>query len=93
MFCNSLFLRVRMKKIDKIAAMIMAILEDNTLSQPFYALLNASARLEAESWSVDVWVRNATSTPYDVFYFESMGNRFLQRGRGCSYGVRLALDI
>ena len=67
--------------------------EENTLSQPFYALLNASARLEAESWSVDVWVRNATATPYDVFYFESMGNRFLQRGRGCSYGVRLALDI
>ena len=67
--------------------------EANDVSQPFYALLDASVRFEGKRWAVDLWCKNATNTKYDVFYFESMGNRFLQRGRGVSGGVRVMINI
>lgn len=67
--------------------------EDNTLRQPFYALADGSVRFEHKRWGLDLWVRNATATPYSVFYFESMGNRFLQRGKPRSYGARVSLNF
>lgn len=67
--------------------------EANDVSQPFYALLEASVRFEGQKWAVDFWCKNATNTSYDVFYFESMGNRFLQRGRPVSGGVRVMINI
>ncbi len=65
--------------------------EANTISQPFYALADASVSLCGKRWNVDIWGRNLLNSRYDVFYFESMGNRFLQRGKPISYGVRVAL--
>ena len=67
--------------------------ERNDIYQPFYATLDGSLRFEGEIWSVDFWARNITNTRYDLFYFESMGNAFLQRARGTSVGIRLNLDI
>lgn len=65
--------------------------EANTISQPFYALADASVRFSGRRWDVDIWGRNLLNSKYDVFYFESMGNRFLQRGKPISYGVRVTL--
>ncbi len=67
--------------------------EANDMSQPFYAMLDGSIRFEGEIWAVDFWCKNATNTKYDVFYFESMGNRFLQRGRPVAGGVRVMINI
>ena len=67
--------------------------EANDVSQPFYALLEASVRFEGAKWAVDVWCKNATNTHYNVFYFESMGNRFLQRGKPTTGGIRVMINI
>ena len=67
--------------------------ESNDISQPFYALLDARVRFGNRRYGVEVWARNITGTRYDVFYFESMGNRFLQRGRPLSFGIRASIDI
>ena len=67
--------------------------EANDVSQPFYALLEASVRFEGKKWAVDFWCKNATNTKYNVFYFESMGNRFVQRGRPMTGGVRVMVNI
>ena len=67
--------------------------EANDASQPFYAQLEASVRFEGAKWAVDVWCKNATNTRYNTFYFESMGNRFLQRGRPLSGGLRVMINI
>ena len=67
--------------------------EANDVSQPFYALLEASVRFEGAKWAVDVWCKNATNTKYNLFYFESMGNRFLQRGKPTTGGVRVMINI
>lgn len=67
--------------------------ESNTVSQPFYAVVNGSVRFEGEIFSVDIWAKNITDTKFDVFYFESMSNRFLQPGRGATAGVRINLNF
>ena len=67
--------------------------EDNTLHQPFYALLGASVSLKGKIWELQVWGRNLTNTRYNTFYFMSMGNEFLQRGRPIQGGATLLLTI
>lgn len=67
--------------------------ESNTLSQPMYALLGASLTLQSERFSLQIWGRNLTDTPYNTFYFLSMGNEFLQRGRPIQIGATLRFDI
>lgn len=63
--------------------------EGNTLSQPFYLLPGASATLEGDKWSLQIWGKNLSDTRYDTFYFMSMGNEFLQRGRPIQIGATL----
>ena len=67
--------------------------ERNDISQPLYATLDGTIRLDGNKWAVDVWAKNITNTKYDLFYFESMSNAFLQRARGASVGVRFILEL
>ena len=67
--------------------------EENTLSQPFYALTDASVRFEHARYSLSVWGRNLADTGYDVFYFKSIGNEFVQRGRPRTFGITLNLSL
>lgn len=67
--------------------------EENTLRQPFYALLGASVRLEHGSWSLDVWGRNLADKRYGVFYFKSVGNEFMQFARPRTFGITLNINI
>ncbi len=61
--------------------------EQNTLKQNFYALLGASISYSAPKWSVELWGNNLTNTRYSTFYFLSMGNEFLQRGKSTQVGI------
>ena len=63
--------------------------EENTFSEPFYGTLNGRLSLEKGQGAVALWVRNALDKDYASFYFESMGNRFMQRGRPLQAGVEL----
>ena len=67
--------------------------EQNDRSQPFYTLLDASIRFEQRHYAIDIWGRNLTGTRYDTFYFESIGNSFLQRGRPRTFGVTLSINL
>lgn len=67
--------------------------EENTLSQPFYALVGASVRFEHKHYSIDIWGRNLAGEAYDVFYFKSIGNEFVQRGRPRTFGITLNINI
>ena len=67
--------------------------EANTLSQPFYTLFDASVRLEHARYTLDLWGRNLGDKRYDVFYFESIGNRFVQRGRPQQFGITLSIHL
>lgn len=67
--------------------------EANTLSQPLYAQLGASAALANDKLEIQLWGRNLTDTRYHTFYFMSMGNEFLQRGKPIQAGVTVRLNI
>lgn len=67
--------------------------EANTVSQPFYTTFNASVRLEHKNYTLDFWGQNLTDKEADIFYFESIGNRFVQRGRPRVLGITLSINI
>lgn len=65
--------------------------EANTLVQPFYQLTGLSLRFERGRHALDLWCRNLTDTRYDTFYFLSVGEEFVQRGRPRTFGATLQL--
>jgi len=67
--------------------------EQNDCSQAFYGLLGAMVSLEWKYVQLQLWGRNLTGTQYDVFYFRSMGNDFLQRGKPRELGASLRFEI
>lgn len=68
--------------------------EANTLTQPFYALLDVNATFSLPGdVQLELWGQNLTATRYATFYFMSMGNAFTQRGRPRQWGATLRINI
>lgn len=67
--------------------------EQNDCKQAAYALLGASVTLDWKYVKLELWGRNLTDTHYDVFYFRSMGNDFLQRGKPLELGAKIRFEI
>lgn len=67
--------------------------EANTARQKFYGLLSASVRLNAGKLSYTVWGNNLTGTEYNTFYFMSMGNSYVQRGKPRQFGVSVDIKL
>ena len=61
--------------------------EQNDVSQAFYGTLNGRLSLQKGNGQIDFWVRNALDKDYAAFYFESMGNGFMQKGRPIQAGI------
>lgn len=67
--------------------------EANDARQPFYSLLDASVSLTHGRYILQCWGKNLSNTDYDTFYFVSMGNAFLQKGRPLQCGVKLSIFL
>lgn len=67
--------------------------EANTVKQPLYATLGASITAARGNCSLTLWGENLTDTQYDTFYFVSIGNAFLQRGKPVKLGVTLRMNF
>lgn len=67
--------------------------EANTVSQPFYAIADASVRAWHRNLSAEIWVNNLTATQYATFYFVSIGNAFLQQGNRFQIGATIRYDL
>lgn len=67
--------------------------EANSVSQPFYAIADASVRAWHGPFSAELWARNITDTKYSTFYFVSIKNAFLQQGNGFQLGLTLRYDL
>ena len=63
--------------------------EQNDCWQAFYGLLGASVHIEWKYVRLQLWAKNLTGTRYDVFYFRSMGNDFLQHGKPRELGANI----
>lgn len=67
--------------------------EENSISQPFYALLGASVTADRGWLSLEAWIENIANHRYDTFYFSSMGNDFLQQGNPRRFGVTVRMNF
>ena len=67
--------------------------EQNDCKQDTYALLGANVSLYWKYVQLQLWAKNLTGTQYDVFYFRSMGNDFLQKGKPRELGITLKFEI
>ncbi len=68
--------------------------EINTVKQSFYTLIDASATFELlNKVSLELRAENMFNRHYDVFYFVSIGNAFLQRGKPRFLGATLRFNI
>lgn len=67
--------------------------EANDISQKFYTTLNANIGIRKESVTLSLWGRNITDTDFTAFYFESFGNKFMQKGKPVIVGIKLTLSF
>lgn len=67
--------------------------ESNTISQPFYGLLNATVSVQKNGYTLGIWGKNLTETDYNTFYFKSVGNSFVQRGKPLQFGFFINVNI
>ncbi|GHT54435.1 TonB-dependent receptor [Bacteroidia bacterium] len=67
--------------------------ESNTLSQPFYGLLGSSVSWKRDKFLVSLWGNNLMNAVHNIFYFKSVGNSFVQRGKPFQMGVSVRLDV
>ena len=63
--------------------------EENTLSQPFYAVAAASATLRRGPVGLTLWGENLTDTAYRTFWFRSLQRDFFALGRPLQAGIRI----
>lgn len=67
--------------------------EENTLSQPFYALAGASATLRRGAFGLTLWGENLTDTEYRTFWFRSLQRDFFALGRPLQWGIRINYNL
>lgn len=63
--------------------------EDNSKSQDFYGLLSGGVSFQKKGVKLGVWAKNLTDEDYSTFYFESLGNGFMQKGKPLQIGADL----
>ncbi len=63
--------------------------EENDVAQNFYGTLNARISTQAKKVQIDLWGSNLLGKQYAAFYFESLGNRFIQKGKPRQFGIDL----
>jgi outer membrane receptor protein involved in Fe transport len=67
--------------------------ENNTLSQPFYGLLGAQISLVKGNAAISFWGKNLTNKNYNTFYFKSIDNSFMQKGKPLQAGISVKCDF
>ncbi len=70
--------------------------DENSVKEEAYGILNGNMGINFAGWSwltLSIWGKNLTNTDYNTFYFESLGNKFVQKGKPTQAGVKLKIRI
>ena len=67
--------------------------DKNIAQQDFYNLLNARASITKKNVTIATWAKNITNKKYQAYYFEALGNSFVQEGRPFTIGVDLSISF
>jgi len=65
--------------------------EANNASRGYYGTFNGKITLVKDKYELSLWSKNILNKKYHSFYFESMGNSFVQRAKQFQLGVDLSL--
>jgi outer membrane receptor protein involved in Fe transport len=67
--------------------------EENENKQPFYGLADTKVSFIKGSLQFDLWCKNMFNTDYAAFYFEALGNRYMQPGKPAQTGMNLSIKF
>lgn len=70
--------------------------DENTIKEAAYGLLNGNLGINFSGWSwltLTLWGKNLTDKEYNTFYFESMDNKFVQKGKPLQAGVKIKIRL
>lgn len=70
--------------------------DDNSIKEGHHGLLSANIGFTPSAYNkltVSVWGKNLTDCDYNTFYFESMGNKFIQKGKPLQVGLKVKLKL
>ena len=67
--------------------------EENTEKQSYYGLVDAKVSFMRKAVQFDLWARNILNTQYSSFFFEALGNKYVQTGRPAQFGINLSVKF
>lgn len=67
--------------------------EENTHSQQYYSITDAKISFIRKLIQVDIWTKNMFGSKYESFYFEALGNKYVQIGKPARIGINLSLKF
>jgi outer membrane receptor protein involved in Fe transport len=67
--------------------------EENSADQAFYGLLDAKVSFMRRAVQFDIWAKNILNADYASFYFEALGNKYVQTGKPAQIGINLSLKF
>ncbi|MDR2473489.1 MAG: TonB-dependent receptor, partial [Tannerella sp.] len=67
--------------------------EANSITQPFYGVVNAQTGVSKGAVTLYLWARNLTDADYAAFYFESFGKPFIQKGKPLQFGTKITINL
>jgi len=67
--------------------------EENENRQSYYGLADAKISFMKGSLQFDLWCKNIFNTDYAAFYFEALGNRYMQPGKPAQAGANLSIKF
>lgn len=67
--------------------------EENSHAQDYYGLLSAKLSFVHEFLTVELWGKNILDTSYEAFYFEALGNKYVQSGKPLQVGLNLSVNF
>ena len=67
--------------------------ELNSQEQPYYGLIDAKLSFMKKSFQFDLWTKNMFNSYYASFYFEALGNMYVQTGKPLQIGMNLSFKF
>ncbi|HEX2975783.1 MAG TPA: TonB-dependent receptor, partial [Bacteroidales bacterium] len=67
--------------------------EENKNHQSYYGLLDGKLSFTRKSLQFDLWAKNLLNAEYSSFFFEALGNKYVQTGKPAQFGVNLGLKF
>jgi outer membrane receptor protein involved in Fe transport len=67
--------------------------EENSHKQDYYGLLDARISFTKKAFELGIWGSNLLDNKYEAFYFESLGNKYVQTGNPVHFGINLSINF